>query len=312
MAQNAVFQHNTSLALVDHLTTLLDTTEPAPVPAQPSGVEQLYRQAMALGRNDLAMDLLGVASQLRPTFTAATDEVTIPEPVHLVPRTARPTLVCFPSFVATVGQFHYARLAKWFQDEYGVTALLNPGYGPDEPVPADLDALVDAHLRAIATHLDGDQRIVLLGHSAGGLIAHAVATGLDRAGRRPDGLVLLDPPWPGEVGDGELAALAREFLVRQEGEPQDGSFSAWLTTLGAYLRAIDGWTPQPHTVRTLVLRATGELPSGADPTGADLRLRADWRLPHDLIDVPGDHFSLVEAHAETTAQAVRAWLAHLA
>ncbi len=31
-------------------------------------------------------------------------------------------------------------------------------------------------------------------------------------------------------------------------------------------------------------------------------------MPHDVIDVPGDHFSMVEAHARQTARVIHGWL----
>ncbi|MFF7755676.1 type I polyketide synthase [Streptomyces sp. NPDC007971] len=36
--------------------------------------------------------------------------------------------------------------------------------------------------------------------------------------------------------------------------------------------------------------------------------RASWPQPSDIVDVPGDHWTMTEEHAPTTAQAIRAWL----
>jgi hypothetical protein len=37
-------------------------------------------------------------------------------------------------------------------------------------------------------------------------------------------------------------------------------------------------------------------------------LRVTWSRQHDTVDVPGDHFTVLEEHATTTAKAVRDWL----
>lgn len=39
--------------------------------------------------------------------------------------------------------------------------------------------------------------------------------------------------------------------------------------------------------------------------------RASWPEPYDTVDVPGDHWSMAETHARTTAGAIRVWLAAL-
>nr|WQM80066.1 AMP-binding protein [Streptomyces sp.] len=39
--------------------------------------------------------------------------------------------------------------------------------------------------------------------------------------------------------------------------------------------------------------------------------RTSWLEPYDTVDVPGDHWSMTETHARTTAEAIRAWLAAL-
>ncbi|MGW5919005.1 hypothetical protein ACWFPY_08425 [Nocardia fluminea] len=38
---------------------------------------------------------------------------------------------------------------------------------------------------------------------------------------------------------------------------------------------------------------------------------ASWPLPHELMEVPGDHFTMLEDHSETTAAAIRTWVARM-
>jgi hypothetical protein len=53
----------------------------------------------------------------------------------------------------------------------------------------------------------------------------------------------------------------------------------------------------------LLLRASE--PIGGDPDG-DWRPR--WEVPHDTVDVPGNHLTMMDTHAETAAAAISNWL----
>lgn len=44
-----------------------------------------------------------------------------------------------------------------------------------------------------------------------------------------------------------------------------------------------------------------------DPTGR-YDWRAYWPVQHEVVDVPGDHFTVLEQHTPTTADAVRQWI----
>jgi hypothetical protein len=55
----------------------------------------------------------------------------------------------------------------------------------------------------------------------------------------------------------------------------------------------------------LLVRATE--PIGADPGDAEWRPR--WKVPHEVVDSPGNHLTLMDAHAEATAEAISNWLA---
>ena len=51
------------------------------------------------------------------------------------------------------------------------------------------------------------------------------------------------------------------------------------------------------------------LVAAAEPlAAADTAEPAPWPLPHTEVTAPGNHFSLIEDHAATTAEAVRGWL----
>ncbi|MER7880981.1 thioesterase domain-containing protein [Streptomyces solisilvae] len=76
-----------------------------------------------------------------------------------------------------------------------VSAVRHPGFEPGEALPATLDALVTAQAIAVrAAAAEGP--LVLLGRSAGGWVAHAVAERLESEGAAPAAVVLVDtyPP----------------------------------------------------------------------------------------------------------------------
>ncbi|MGW2958796.1 hypothetical protein ACWDGI_09935 [Streptomyces sp. NPDC001220] len=84
----------------------------------------------------------------------------------------------------------------------------------------------------------------------------------------------------------------------------DGLDDSLLLAGGGYARVLEDRRPRPSPVPALLLRGrpTAEMPRGA-PDGD-----WHWPLPHDGVDVPGDHFSLRHQDADGTAAAIRAWL----
>jgi hypothetical protein len=66
------------------------------------------------------------------------------------------------------------------------------------------------------------------------------------------------------------------------------------------MHLFDGWQPDPVPMPTLLVRATEPAP------------RAHWPVPHDSVDVPGDHFTMMERYARHTAHITDEWLNQLA
>ncbi|MER7880980.1 hypothetical protein ABTY63_46795 [Streptomyces solisilvae] len=73
-----------------------------------------------------------------------------------------------------------------------------------------------------------------------------------------------------------------------------------LTAMAGYFELFSGWKPAPLAFPTLYVRARDTLP-GAEPA-------PDWSLPHAEVTVDGDHFTMLEEHARTTALAIHRWL----
>ncbi|MFG2142642.1 hypothetical protein ACGFRG_00360 [Streptomyces sp. NPDC048696] len=75
-----------------------------------------------------------------------------------------------------------------------------------------------------------------------------------------------------------------------------------LAALGAYSRLARGWTPEPMPVPTLLVRAT------RPPSPAEGWQPTSWPAPCATADVLGDHWSVIEKEAHTTAGAISSWL----
>jgi thioesterase domain-containing protein len=71
--------------------------------------------------------------------------------------------------------------------------------------------------------------------------------------------------------------------------------------MGGYLRAFAGWTPAPPSTPTLFVRAATPLVDGAHPP-------ASWRHATETVEVPGDHFTMLEKEVGATVDAVEMWL----
>jgi pimeloyl-ACP methyl ester carboxylesterase len=153
-------------------------------------------------------------------------------------------------------------------------------------------------VRAVA----GADPFVLLGHSAGGMLAHAIAERLEDEGNGPAGVVLLDTyATQGEEWNRVMAvAMAPLFDPSMEQFPLDEN----LLTMGAYWRLIPEWEPREIAAPGLFLRA-------AQPLGDAFErgLLPDWQLPETILEVPGDHFGVIGDCSDSTARAIDAWLA---
>ncbi|MFF4255936.1 beta-ketoacyl synthase N-terminal-like domain-containing protein [Streptomyces sp. NPDC001663] len=270
-------------------------------PAPESLFTSLLRTAPDSGRTHGYLDLLADAAQLRPQ--AGPGPAAAAAATSLRRGSGGLALICFPTVLATSGPHQYARFAASHADGAdSVTVLSLPGFLDGEPLPASLDALVHSTAEAVRA-IVAEERSVLVGYSSGGLLAHAVAARLESLGEQPEAVVLVDTH---TLGDGTLATLAPALLralPEHMGEllPLDDTR---LTAMGAYLRLLADWRPAPVRARTLVLRPARRTEGWPETVaGAEA-----WPLPHDLTDVPGDHYTVIEEHAHTTARRIREWL----
>ncbi|MCX5071068.1 SDR family NAD(P)-dependent oxidoreductase [Streptomyces sp. NBC_00513] len=301
-----VFDHRTPTAVTTRLLTLLTRTPADPVTTDGDDLlVGLYRRAGELGRLTEGIEMLTAAARLRPVFDAASASGHRPVPVRLAHGDEGPQLICFGPYMAPSGVHQYARFAAAFGGRRTVWALPEPGFGPGEALPRDVAALVEVHVQAVA-ECAGEEPVVLVGYSSGGWVAHAVACRLEELGRPVEGIVMLDS-FTREQG---MADRFQSAVVREQSERFDfiSAPGTQLTAMGGYLAAFEKWDAPQAKAPTLVVRAEDPMADG-EP-GADDRPQAPEHAG-SITEVPGNHYTLMERHAPSTATAVDAWLVEL-
>ncbi|MFE6748410.1 type I polyketide synthase [Kitasatospora purpeofusca] len=285
-------------------------TPGAPAPgtdgADTDPVSVLFRRACVLGRTDEGIALLKSASALRPAFRSGSDLAaagTGPRLLLLNERADAPVIVCFGSVVALGGAHQYARFASRFRDRYAVAALDAPGFTPEQELPADMAALLDFQATTLLRELPG-RTLVLAGSSSGGTLAHGVAAELERRGEGPAAVVLLDTYLSDNQGITQFndVLLGGMFAREDRAAPMDGTR---LTAMGGYFRLLDDWKPPAVSTPLLLVRASTPL---GRPSAEAGDWRSTWAGADTVLDVPGDHFSIMEQHVATTGDAVADWL----
>jgi thioesterase domain-containing protein len=277
-------------------------------------LSSLYRRVCEAGQVVAAMHMLVTASWAVPTFDASDARRHALPPLRRADGSGDGPVVVFldgyhPSFPGPGGAA--AAFHDRFRGDLDVWELRHPGVDEGPAVPEDLGTLARTHTETLL-RLVGDRPFVIVGSSTGGAVAHLVTRRLEATGAAPAGLVLLDTYRVDRDNRGTewLLALPAALAPRLTGGPSTGDDDSAVAAMGAYTRMFMDWEPEPVATPTLLVRATEPTPrmaAGADRDG----WRTSWPLPHDTVDVPGDHFSLTREHAPSTVAAIRTWLASL-
>ncbi|GAB2907070.1 hypothetical protein GCM10027075_03390 [Streptomyces heilongjiangensis] len=311
-----VFDHPTpgdlAAALDRQFTAPVDAPARAAAPADPTtavaqAVESLYRHAVTVGRYDQAGKVLMNSAGLRPSFPSADAVGKAPALVKLGDGGRHPALVGLPSTSVWASDQEFVALARPLRGLRDTHSLMMPGFVSDELVAGSVEAAVDHAARTIARTLDGAP-FALAGRSSGGSLAYAVATRLEELGSPALGVVMLDTYVAGTPQtDYIVHAMESRSLER---EAEFGRMTGLrLTAMASYFSLFETWRPRPISTPALLVRASEPIAVDADA----LRERPEqwqstWPVPLDVIDVPGDHHSMIEEHGETTARTVHDWL----
>ncbi len=250
---------------------------------------------------DAFMEMLIDASRFRPAFEAPPGADDLPRPVRLASGAQSRDLILIPSATPISGPHEYVKFAAAFEGERDVHAFPIPGFMPGEALPGDVAVAADTLAEAILRS-DVGTDFSLGGYSSGGWVAHAVASRLEQRGVSPKGVILLDTYLP----NGQVFNQLKPLLLRAIDDAIQtdvGVDDVRLTAMAGYMRIFAGWKPEPLDAPTLMVRA-GE-PGWDVSVGMEDDWRASWELPHTDVEVPGNHFTMVQEHADHTAAAVR-------
>jgi hypothetical protein len=155
-------------------------------------LEKMFMAALGAGKVKEAQAVLGAVARLRPTFEYPAELEDLPLPVTLAEGPGRPRLICISGTPANAGPHQYASLAAHFRGKRDVVAVPLIGFASGESLPATPEAAIRVIAESVIRASEG-QPFVLLGHSAGGSLAYAVAGVLESTwGIRPTGVVTLD------------------------------------------------------------------------------------------------------------------------
>ncbi|WP_424893231.1 type I polyketide synthase [Streptomyces sp. XH2] len=301
------FDHPTPAKLAKHLLTQLSGAARGAAEERPADMlVQLYQHASENGTAAEAMGMLMEAARFRPSFERPEELVRPPAPVRFSQGDGPFALMCFSPYVVPAGAHQYARFAAPLRDRLDMWALTHPGYEQGEPVPSDVDAVLRLHARTVR-ECAGGKPVVLLGYSSGGWIAHGVAAHLEAMGERPAAVVMVDSfsreiPFDHQVLNAMAQAQSQRLDFMRSGGEQ-------LTAMGRYMHLFDDWAAPEISAPTLLVRASEPmLPGAADGDGR----AAPPEHVGTTVEVPGNHYSMMEDHAATTAAAVESWLADVA
>ncbi|WP_345006192.1 SDR family NAD(P)-dependent oxidoreductase [Streptosporangium album] len=295
--------------LQTELAVATEGGESGSAPAVSTGAESdtlgaLFGEAVRGGKVEEGQALLVAAANIRPVLTVNE----IPAPRKLAQGPKRPRLILFSTPMAMGGVHQHAKFAANWRGVRNVAALPIPGFSRGESLPNSVDVVLHVFSESVIQAAEGEP-FVLVGHSSGGILAHATAAHLESRGERPAGVVLLDtyPPEHEIAMEAVVGQMAVNLLDR---EASFGRFdSARLSAMGRYIGMIHDFTLDPIAAPILLVRPDQWLDGGNEDTVSGIgEWRTSWETAHTVVDVPGNHFSIVEDEAATTAEAMEKWL----
>ncbi len=297
-----VFDHPTAADVAKLVRSQLEDTgvaEQAPAGVRGT-ITELVSAAHRRGNLEGALPLLVASSELMATYGEAPAQRPA---VQLLARgAAEPALIGIPSFLAGSGPHQFARLARELGGERRFSALRLPGTRPGDDLPATWTAAIGSLAAAVAAEAERSP-VALIGYSAGGAIAHAVARRLEDDGVELAGVAMIDTyaPEDVELNRAVLTDALGRILTRDNAlTPVDDH---GLVAMGGYVRIYADREARPITAPTLNLRATQPLTGFGDAAPLP-----GWQHGGPAGWIESDHFSIIEEQAPKTAGHLRGWL----
>ncbi|MER7056633.1 SDR family NAD(P)-dependent oxidoreductase [Streptomyces sp. NPDC000351] len=302
-----VFDHPTAADVAKLVRSRIEESDTDVVEREPAGVRgtltDLVSAAHRRGELAAAMPLLIASSALMPTYAAGEAAGRRPAAAQLLARgAAAPALVCIPSFLAGSGPHQFARLARELGGERQVSALRLPGMRAGEDLPATWEAAIESLAAAVAPELERGP-VALIGYSAGGAVAHAVARRIEDDGAELAGLAMIDTYSPDEHEPTRraLTDALGQILSRDNALTPVDDHS--LVSMGGYVRIYPERGAERIAAPTLNLRATVTLSGFGDVDPVP-----DWQHRGPAEYIEADHFSIIEDQAAKTAARLGHWL----
>ncbi len=268
--------------------------------ASPDVLVSMLLQAHSRREVGQFMGVLTAASKFRSAFSTASACDIASEWVTLAKGPAPTELICVPTALAPSSPYQYVSFAKAFQGSRTISALSLPGYAQGEDLPDSIEAAVEA--LALTTEKRCGAPFVLLGHSSGGWLAHALAGRLEREGKfGPVAVVLLDS-YP--IADGVSGAMLDALGDALVGDMLGFLNDCRLTAMGGYVRLLSAWRPAEIAAPTLCVKASESLRGVAGEVDSEQR----WEPGGEVLEAPGDHLTIMDEHAGATAGVISEWL----
>ncbi|MGW0572813.1 SDR family NAD(P)-dependent oxidoreductase [Streptomyces tauricus] len=287
LAATVLMDHPSPKALAEHVDSLLTTTPGTDPVAVGDPLVSAFVEHTRSGDHERALQLVGQAALQRPVATSAA-LLTVPAWEQISTGGPGPRVLCLPPLPSPPGAAPYAALAAALGGRAETWTAELPGYQPG-PLPADLRTALAALAAGLPFPEDG-RPYVLLGHSSGGTLAHALAAMLHS--RPPAGLILLDAP-----ARTRLTGPLREEISRRLARMESLLTHAALTAIRTYSQFLEDAEPGDLGIPVLHVHPRGSGFPQAWSAGTA-----------ELCPTGGDHHSMLEAHAPEVAQHVHRWL----
>jgi thioesterase domain-containing protein len=204
--------------------------------------------------------------------------------------------------------YTYAPLVQHLDPKLPVYGVRASGMEPGEPILSDLPTIMAAYLRNIRS-VQPCGPYVLGGHSAGGVIAFALAEQLIEEGQKVQGVFLIDSPSQEEIQ--RTAGLSVAQLLNELGNAADSQSEGQLGLAAALreetpfraialgtLSALAAYPLRALPVDLTYILAKDEPAGPEGPAGNDAQRARFWmeKTDHDfrLHKVAGTHFTMME------------------